>query len=148
MTVSRIAITITLFTDRSSDLRRHGAWYAWQIVDDVDHPAAKAWFDQATEQLGTSDYVIDELLTLLRARGYDEIALKFGALLFAGIACRVEYVQRVDLNRGWQVFSTYRDKEWSFTDCVSRAVIERLGIKTAASFDDHFRQFGNVLIVP
>ena len=41
-----------------------------------------------------------------------------------------------------------RDKEWSFTDCVSRAVIERLGITTAVAFDEHFRQFGTVIVVP
>jgi hypothetical protein len=28
------------------------------------------------------------------------------------------------------------------------AVIERLGITTALSFDQHFRQFGTVTIVP
>lgn len=68
--------------------------------------------------------------------------------MLAGFACTVEYVRPVDLDRAWLIFSTYRDKQWSFTDCVSRAVIERLGIATAASFDEHFRQFGNVTVVP
>jgi predicted nucleic acid-binding protein len=48
----------------------------------------------------------------------------------------------------WRVFSTYRDKGWSFTDCVSRVVMERLGITTAAAFDEHFHQFGMVAVVP
>jgi predicted nucleic acid-binding protein len=33
---------------------------------------------------------------------------------------------------------------WSFTDCVSYAIIERLQIKQAAAFDVHFGQFGIV----
>jgi len=50
--------------------------------------------------------------------------------------------------QAWQVFATYRDKGWSFTDCVSRVVIERLGIATAFAFDVHFRQFGTLTVVP
>lgn len=46
------------------------------------------------------------------------------------------------------MFSTYQDKGWSFTDCVSRVVMGRLGIDTALAFDEHFRQFGTVNVVP
>jgi len=48
----------------------------------------------------------------------------------------------------WEVFRQFRDKQWSFTDCVSRVVIERLSIPAAFAFDEHFRQFGNVAVVP
>jgi predicted nucleic acid-binding protein len=48
----------------------------------------------------------------------------------------------------WTVFESYRGKGWSFTDCVSRAVIERLGIGRVFTFDAHFREFGNVTVVP
>jgi uncharacterized protein len=125
-----------------------GAWYAWQVVQDADHPAAKNWFEHASGPLITTDYVIDELLTLLKARGHLEVAVDFGEWLLSERACTVEYVHRRDIARAWQVFSTYRDKGWSFTDCVSRAIIERLHISTAASFDDHFRQFGTLTVVP
>lgn len=40
------------------------------------------------------------------------------------------------------------DKQWSFTDCTSRVVMERLGIQKVFAFDDHFRQFGTVTVVP
>ena len=42
----------------------------------------------------------------------------------------------------------YQDKGWSFTDCVSRVIMQRLDIRTAFAFDDHFRQFGTVTVVP
>ncbi|MDT7605420.1 MAG: uncharacterized protein QOF61_3417 [Acidobacteriota bacterium] len=48
----------------------------------------------------------------------------------------------------WEIFRDYADKDWSFTDCASKALIERLGIKTAFAFDRHFRQFGSVTVVP
>ncbi len=53
-----------------------------------------------------------------------------------------------DLKEVWQVFSTYQDKAWSFTDCFSRVVVERLRLDTALAFDEHFRQFGTVKVVP
>ena len=46
------------------------------------------------------------------------------------------------------MFRDYADKDWSFTDCTSKVVIDSLGITTAFSFDQHFRQFGTVTVVP
>ena len=96
----------------------------------------------------TTDYVIDELLTLLKIRGEFERALEIGPPLLRGTICHLEWVTPADVAQAWQVFATYRDKGWSFTDCVSRVVIERLGIATAFAFDVHFRQFGTLTVVP
>lgn len=52
------------------------------------------------------------------------------------------------MRRAREVFERYADKQWSFTDCVSYAVIERLGIKQTFAFDRRFRQFGIVDVVP
>ena len=125
-----------------------GAWYARYVADDVDHESAVQWFASVPDRLVTTDYVVDELLSLLKARGYSDIALAIGAPLIAGSACRLEYVEPPDVARAWIVFATYRDKEWSFTDCVSRVVMERLGVTTACAFDRHFREFGTVMVVP
>jgi hypothetical protein len=40
----------------------------------VDHPAAMVWFANIPDRLITTDYVVDELLTLLKVRGYPQIA--------------------------------------------------------------------------
>lgn len=45
-------------------------------------------------------------------------------------------------------FFQFDDKLWSYTDCLSRVMMERLGIVEAFVFDDHFRQFGSVIVVP
>ena len=55
---------------------------------------------------------------------------------------------RSDVDAAWQIFATYQDKGWSFTDCVSRVVMDRLGIATAFAFDKHFREFGTISVVP
>jgi uncharacterized protein len=125
-----------------------GAWFARFVASDPDHPAARDWFDRNTEPLLTTDYIVDELLTLLKVRGEFPRALEVGLPLLGGEVCHLEWVTPADVASAWDVFSTYRDKGWSFTDRVSRAVIERLEIATAVAFDLHFRQFGKIAIVP
>ena len=53
-----------------------GAWFARYVVEDIDHPAAVAWFETPPDRLLTTDYVVDELLTLLKMRGYAEVATR------------------------------------------------------------------------
>jgi predicted nucleic acid-binding protein len=125
-----------------------GAWFARFVPSDPDLAAARAWFDGNTSPLVTTDYIVDELLTLLKARGEYQRAIEAGPLLLGGAVCDLEWVGPTDVANAWRVFSTYQDKGWSFTDCVSRAVMERLGITMAAAFDEHFRQFGTVAVVP
>ena len=125
-----------------------GAWFAAFVPNDTDHAAADAWLETNTEPLVTTDYVIDELLTLMKMRGEFRRALRLGASLFAEEIAQVAWVLPDDIQQAWDIFRRYDDKGWSFTDCVSRVVMERLEIQRAFAFDDHFRQFGTVIVVP
>lgn len=101
----------------------------------------------AAVRLLTSDYVIDETLTLLRYRGAFERAIAFGMAVFQGVLADVYWVDQSDILNAWRMFQEYRDKAWSFTDCVSFVVIERLEIRQAIAFDRHFSQFGGVEVL-
>lgn len=125
-----------------------GAWFAWYIVDDVDHDRAEAWFRNVTDRLVTTDFVVDELLTLLKVRGHADVAFAAGEALFSEGPSLLEHVSSDDIREAWIVFSNYRDKDWSFTDCTSRVVMERLGISRAVAFDERFGQFGTVTVEP
>ena len=125
-----------------------GAWFARYVADDFDHRSATEWFASVPDRLTTTDYVVDELLTLLKVRGYSNIAFNAGAALLSGTVCQLEFVQPADIHQAWIVFDRFRDKDWSFTDCVSKVIMQRMGISTACAFDDHYRQFGNVTVVP
>ena len=95
-----------------------------------------------------TDYIVDETLTLLRARGQQTRAIELGSAFMAGTAAKVHFVTAAEFRTAWDVFQHFSDKAWSFTDCTSKAVVESLGITTAFSFDHHFRQFGTLRIVP
>jgi predicted nucleic acid-binding protein len=125
-----------------------GAWFASLIPSDPDYAAAIAWLAGNDEPLLTTDYIIDETLTLLRARGQRQRAREAGVSFFAGELAEVHYVTPAEVVAAWEVFRDYADKDWSFTDCTSKVVIESLGITAAFSFDQHFRQFGTVTVVP
>jgi predicted nucleic acid-binding protein len=125
-----------------------GAWFALLVPEDCDHQPAQSWLERNIQPLVTTDYVIDELLTLLRRRGQAAGAIKAGQTLLAEEIARLAWVSPADVRQGWDYFRQYDDKGWSFTDCVSRAVIERLGIRQAFAFDRHFRQFGTLDVVP
>lgn len=125
-----------------------GAWFALVVESDPDHERADAWFNSYPDELLTTDFIIDELLTLLRARGHHQAAIDYGAELIGGRLANLHRISEDDFSDAWRIFVKFSDKDWSFTDCTSRCVIEKFGIRTAFCFDHHFRQFGNVQVVP
>lgn len=125
-----------------------GGWFAAVVPNDPNHDKAAKWLAENKEPLFTTDYVVDETLTLLRRRGENLRALTIGENFFNENLAEVYRLSIKDLQETWKVFRRFKDKEWSFTDCSSKVVMENFSITKAFAFDKHFRQFGNVIIVP
>jgi len=90
----------------------------------------------------TSDYVLDETLMLLRIRLGIDAAETWWRQIESSSRLRWEYIgpERADAARG--IFFRYRDKDFSFTDCTSFAVMRELKIREALTTDHHFAQMG------
>ncbi len=71
-----------------------------------------------------------------------------GDKFFNSTLAEVRRLTEADIRAAWEVFRKFEDKDWSFTDCASYAVMERLGINKAFAFDHHFKQFGSIVVVP
>jgi len=125
-----------------------GAWYASLVPTDPQHAIAVQWLAANHSPLLTTDYVIDETLTLLRARGERKRALLLGARFFDLGLAEIHKITPADLVLAWTVFEQFDDKDWSFTDCTSKVVMEQLNIEVAFAFDHHFQQFGTIQVVP
>lgn len=123
------------------------AWFAVYSLRDENHATASQTIRSFREPLITTDYIADETLTLLRARKENRRALAFGSQVIDGGVAKIITIAEHDFARAWETFQRFSDKNWSFTDCTSMVVMGRLGIQRAFSFDDHFRQFGTVMIV-
>ena len=62
-------------------------------------------------------------------------------------ALRWEPVLPGDETEAVALLRQHRDKEYSLCDAISFVLMQRLGIRRAASFDHHFRQVGGIELV-
>ncbi len=113
-------------------------WYALLDRDDQDHVKADKWFREEERTLLTSDYVLDETLTLARQKLGHGPAVTFGEKLRASTRTQMTAVRKQDREQAWNTFKRYEDEAFSFTDCTSFAVMKRLDLKIAFTFDKDF----------
>lgn len=64
--------------------------------------------------------------------------MKAGEYLFAGKICRVHHLTLDEEAEAFEYFKRYQDKEYSFTDCTSFVLMEKLGIREALALDSDF----------
>lgn len=90
----------------------------------------------------TTNFILDETFTLIRTKcGYED-SIEFHDGLsknFEGLS-----IVRVELDDeilAWEYFLNPWSK-LSFTDCTCFAVMKRLGLEYAATFDNHFAKAG------
>lgn len=124
-----------------------GAWYAVVDKKDPDHKYAGHFLKNNKIPLLTTNFVFDETITLLRSRLGWSIARDFGQRLKGSSFVSIIAVRDEDEDRAWEIFLKYKDKDFSYTDCTSFAVMERLKMNTAFAFDRHFKAM-NFQIVP
>lgn len=123
------------------------AWYATIDPNDPDYLRALRLLT-SRPRLITTNFIVDETITLVLKRlGYLH-ALTLGESLWSGRLARLVYVSKADQRAAWDLFKRYDDKVFSFTDCTSFVVMERLGLLHAFAFDEHFEQVGRFVRVP
>jgi uncharacterized protein len=125
-----------------------GAIYSLVVPSEARHDDMQRWYDANKVPLITSDYCVDELLTLLIARKRSSLVLPVGWRIFNEELCDLHFLSSDQIRKAWVVFQAKHSLGWSFTDCTSKVVIDELGIRTALALDQHFRQFGTVTVVP
>jgi len=125
-----------------------GAWYALFDKSDENHSAAVQFSLNAQKKLITSNHVLVETLNLTKSRLGNRASIDIGRkFLSQSIGCIV-HVTEIDEMNAFEIFEQYYDKGFSFTDCTSFALMERLNLDTAFAFDKHFRQYGGFTVVP
>ena len=95
----------------------------------------------------TSDYVIDETITLLLIRHSHRAALDFLDSAQHTQALRLEWTGSERFAAAAALFRRHSDKEWSFTDCLSFTLMRELKIHDAFTTDRHFHQAGFVALL-
>jgi len=122
------------------------AWYASEVEDDKNHDNARRFSIELRSGkygiLVTTDYVLDESITLLRMRKGLDVALKFADKISGSRSVKIIWIDEPIFNTSIEILSKSKERRWSFTDCASFAVMQQLGIRTAFAFDENFREYG------
>ncbi len=94
----------------------------------------------AEGQLGaalTTDFVLDETLTLLKARGGRAgTIVKAISNIISSPSLNISYVDEVLFNTALSTYEKY--ERLSFTDAVTLTIMQRKKVKEIFSHDDHF----------
>jgi len=122
------------------------AWYALEVEDDENHASAMAFREALKEgrygALLTSDYVLDEVITLLRLRKGAEPASKFADKVLRSRSLSLVWIDRQIFDEALELLKERPDKKWSLTDCTSFVIMNQLSVNEAFALDQNFEQAG------
>ncbi|MCG8556856.1 MAG: PIN domain-containing protein [Proteobacteria bacterium] len=121
------------------------------VAEDVSHARARDLLAHANAErwrLVTTNVVVFETygVLLIRSRDKRRAAMTFLDLVATG-TCWVERVRRTDEANALSILRSHKDKNYSYCDALSFAVMERLGVSDAIAFDRHFRTYGRFTIL-
>jgi len=116
----------------------------WDAGDEHHAPAIALQVELARKRRRflTTEYVVDETITLLLRRHSHAAAADFLETTERSEALGLEWIGPERFRAAGRLFRKHGDKEWSFTDCVSFAVMHELRVRDAFTTDHHFKQAG------
>lgn len=91
-------------------------------------------------RLYTSNAVLYETYTLIRSRVHHAAAVSFMSN-FPRSGVSVFRITEAIEQQAKKIFIRYEDKNFSFVDCTSFAVVDYLRCETVLTFDHHFRLY-------
>ncbi len=125
-------------------------FYAMLISTDDRHEAVQHVMNDAKRRKTTfltTDYVLDETATLLKARKLAHLLPQFFQSLDASKAIRIEWTDAERFRICRNFFLKHSDQEWSFTDCLSFCMMKQFRLRDALTKDSHFQQAGFVVLL-
>lgn len=120
-------------------------WCALYNSNDENYQNAKKLWDIFTTlpvQFFTSEYVFDETITLVKRRMNHRSAVELGEGILQSEVVHLWRVTEYIFEESWRLFERHTDKDFSFTDCTSFALMQFYGLNQALAFDRHFPQMG------
>ncbi len=91
----------------------------------------------------TSDYVLNELITLLFRRVPFREGVRFIEGIQGSAVIKVELVTLTRFTAAWELRKRFQDKpKISFTDLTSMAIMKEVGIQQVLTEDAHFTHVG------
>ncbi len=98
------------------------------------------WATAVAEPLVTHEFVLVEVADALSSPRDRRRIAPFFAGLYAQSSLNIIPASTALLIAGLNLHSQRPDKEWSLTDCISFALMQKRGLTRALAFDHHFEQ--------
>ncbi len=110
-----------------------GAFLALEDTSDQYRKVALQFRDNNLAEsrygLVTSSYILDESLTLIRAKIGIKQSIDFCRKIRSSNLLRIVSITRDIETAALDLFEQYDDKDFSFTDCISFVLMDEIGIK-------------------
>ena len=124
-------------------------WIALSSASDAWHEEAVALLAQrSSHALVTSNHVRGESWTFVNRKYGHRAALAMLDRLQSGTRLRIEHVSPRLEEEAWQWLRTRAEREYSFVDATSFALMRSLRIREALAFDGDFTAAGFVELRP
>lgn len=126
-------------------------FFALAAKRDTAHEAAIKILGQLLRDqrgLVTTDYILDETLTLTKARTNATVSLALLERIEKSKAIRLTQISFEQLESAKTYFRKHSDHAYSFTDCTSFVVMEELRLTEALTTDRHFLEAGFRPLLP
>jgi len=95
----------------------------------------------------TTNFVLDESITLLRRYLNHSAVVQFYKTVKSSNVFEFIHITEHIENTAWNIFEKYSDKDFSFTDCTSFAVMNDNKINKVFTHDHHFEQMGFEILI-
>ena len=126
-----------------------GAWIALALSRDSLHTQAKEQWGQlqaVAAKLHTSVPVVIETFTFLERNANRDVALAWKESIHARGVVKLATCELRDLGESWEYFRRNDLHKLSAVDATSFAIMKRLDIRVAFTFDRHFAVAGFRLV--
>jgi len=131
-----------VFVDRS-------AFIAIRVKDDINHKKASDFLKTIKEKkvrLHATNFILNEVYTYFSK--VHKVAIEMAELIMNNPIITLHRISVDDEDYAFKILKDFSDKDFSYTDAATFAIMERLGIKTVFAFDEHFEQYGKFIVVP
>lgn len=122
-------------------------WATLGNAGDARHGTAKRLWASKPPVVMTSNHVLGETWTLLNRRCGHRAAVAAAAIRLSTVV-RVEHVTADLEEQAWEWLVRHDEREYSFVDATSFAVMRKKGIQNAYAFDGDFSAAGFVEVRP
>ncbi|MGH2674404.1 MAG: type II toxin-antitoxin system VapC family toxin [Actinomycetota bacterium] len=123
-------------------------WIALQFGRDARHGDARALWQADEGPFVTTNHVAGETWTFLRRRLGFEAAVLFHRSVTRSPDVAVVHVDEDTEEEAWRWLRRHGERSYSFVDATSFAIMRRLRIREALTFDEDFEAAGFRLARP